>query len=79
MKDIAVWDKAAFIKFLRPGYGTLTATFDVSQEDMEEVVGALGTKEVYEKNHKVVLLNAENKSVMEVEKLLHFRKKKHRH
>ena len=35
--DYIVWDKSASIQFLQPGRGTVTATFHIPQDRIEEI------------------------------------------
>jgi hypothetical protein len=36
-RDYIVWDKAASVQFLKPGRGTVTATFHISPEQIAEM------------------------------------------
>jgi acyl-coenzyme A thioesterase PaaI-like protein len=43
-REYVVWDKAASIRFRRPGKETLYVEFDISDARLEEVVGAVKEK-----------------------------------
>jgi acyl-coenzyme A thioesterase PaaI-like protein len=75
-RDYIVWDKAASIQFLRPGRGTVTATFYIPQERVEEIRLAADMGEKIEPTFTVDVLDAQGKTVAHVEKLLYVRKKK---
>lgn len=73
-----VWDKAANIQFLQPGRGTVTATFHIPQERVDEIRSAADTNRKIEPTFTVEVLDAEGKAVARVEKLLYVRKKNER-
>lgn len=54
-----VWDKAASIRFRRPGRSTLYATFHVGDEEVSSVRAALNETEKVERNYVLDLVNAE--------------------
>lgn len=71
-KDYVIWDKAATIRFRRPGNQTLYAEFKIEDEFLDTVKSEL--KEVGEKDFTlhVNLVDADGKVYAEVEKLLYF-------
>ena len=71
-----VWDKAANIQFLQPGRGTVTATFHIPQERVDEIRSAADASRKIEPTFTVDVLDADGKAVARVEKLLYVRKKK---
>ena len=75
-RDYVVWDKAGAIRFLKPGRGTLTARFEVTQAMVDEVVARTAGGDKFEPTYSVDLVNAEGETVARVEKTLHIRKKK---
>ena len=70
-----VWDKAAHIQFLRPGRGTVTATFHVPPEKVDELRAAADRGEKIEPTFTVDGVDEQNETVARVEKLLYVRKK----
>ena len=68
-----VWDKAATIRFRRPGKGTVRATFHIPQERIDEIRAAADRGEKVEPVFKVDILDEEGEVVAEVEKLLYIR------
>ncbi len=74
-RDYIVWDKAASIQFLRPGRGTVTATFHIPPERVNEIRRAAEAAPKVEPTFSVELLDAHGEVVARVEKLLYVRKK----
>ncbi len=70
-----VWDKAASIQFLQPGRGTVTATFHIPPERIDEIRSAMDTNKKIEPTFAVDVLDTEGKAVAHVEKLLYVRRK----
>jgi len=74
-REYIVWDKAAGIKFIKPGRSTVSATFHISQEQMDEIIQATNSGKKYEPTFSVDVLDEEGQLVAQVEKLLYVRKK----
>ena len=74
--DYIVWDKSASIQFLQPGRGTVTATFHIPQERVEEIRRQADAGQKVEPVFSVDVLDAGGQAVARVEKLLYVRKKK---
>lgn len=74
-KDYIVWDKAASIRFKKPGRGKMTASFRLSEERIQEIRDALQSQPKIERVFTVEVKNESGDVVAEVEKLLHIRKK----
>lgn len=70
-----VWDKAARIQFVKPGRGTVTATFYIPPERIEEIRAAADRGEKIEPTFEVDVVDEQNQVVAHVEKLLYVRKK----
>jgi len=70
-----VWDKAATIQFLRPGRGTVTATFHVPQERVDKIRAAADRDGKVEPTFTVDVTDEQNQVIARVEKLLYVRKK----
>ncbi len=74
-KDYIVWDKAASIQFLKPGRGTVTATFHIPQERVDEIRAAADRDGKVEPTFTVDVIDDQNQAIARVEKLLYVRKK----
>ncbi len=70
-----VWDKAASIRFKKPGKGVMKASFHLSEEQIAEIRAAADTQPKVEPQFQVVVKDAEGNVVAEVDKLLYIRKK----
>ncbi len=70
-----VWDKAATIRFRRPGRGTVRATFHIPPERIAEIRVAADAQGKIEPTFEVAVLDDAGEVVAEVEKLLYVRKK----
>ena len=76
-KDYIVWDKSASIRFKKPGRGTVTASFRLSEPQVREIKQALNSPE-NEKIERVFTVEVKDESgsvVAQIEKLLRIRKK----
>ncbi len=70
-----VWDKAASIQFLKPGRGTVTATFHIPPERVDEIRAAADRGEKVEPTFTVDVVDNQDQVIAHVEKLLYVRKK----
>jgi hypothetical protein len=73
--DYIVWDKAATIRYRKPGRGTVRAEFRLADDQIDDVREKLKTLPKYE---PVFLIEVKDRSgvvIAEVEKVLHVRKK----
>lgn len=73
--DYVVWDKAAAIRFKKPGRGVVTADFALTQEQIDSVKRELETKEKLEVTYRAKVKNADGEIVAEIDKLISIRKK----
>lgn len=69
--EYVVWDKAAEIRFLKPGRETLYATFTLSDEEIAAVRGALEHEESVDRHYEVELVDESGTVHAEVEKTLY--------
>ncbi len=76
--DFIVWDKSASIRFRRPGKGTVSARFHISDERVEEIRQSVLEQGVVEPTFRTEVLGHEGKVVAEVEKRLYVRLKRDR-
>jgi acyl-coenzyme A thioesterase PaaI-like protein len=70
-----VWDKAASIRFRRPGRGPVRATFHIPAERVEEIRRAADASPKVEPVFRVEVLDEAGEVVAEVEKTLHVRRR----
>jgi len=70
-----VWDKAATIRFRRPGRGTVRARFHVPPEEVERIRRLADEQPKVEPTFNVEVVDEDGEVVAEVEKLLYVRKK----
>ena len=70
-----VWDKSAEIRFLKPGRGTVYATFELDQDEIDEVRRTVDEQGIYEPVFRVDVVNDDGDVVAEVDKTIHVRKK----
>jgi acyl-coenzyme A thioesterase PaaI-like protein len=73
--EYVVWDKAASIRFRRPGRSTLHARFVLSDAELDEVRAALAERPAIERTYFVELTDGDGVVCAEVEKVIHIRRK----
>lgn len=74
--DYIVWDKAATIRFKRPGKGTVKASFHIPAAQVEEIRSQADSQGKIEPLFKATITDAESNIVAEVDKLLYVRRRK---
>jgi acyl-coenzyme A thioesterase PaaI-like protein len=74
-RDYIVWDKAASIRYRKPGKGTVRAEFRLTDEHLDDIRDKLKTLPKYEPTFSVEVKDEAGVVIAEVEKLLHIRKK----
>jgi acyl-coenzyme A thioesterase PaaI-like protein len=72
-RGYVVWDKAATIRFRRPGRGAVHATFHIPLVRIEEIRAAADTRGKVEPTFRVDVLDDGGEVIAEVEKLLYVR------
>ena len=72
-RGYVVWDKAATIRFRRPGTGTVRATFHIPEERIREIRAAADRGEKVEPVFTVEIRDDQGEVIAEVEKLLYIR------
>lgn len=70
-----VWDKAASVRFHRPGRGTVRAEFRLTQQQLDSFRERLQTEEKIEPTFVVEIKDEAGEVVALVEKLLYIRRK----
>lgn len=73
--DYIVWDKAASIRFRKPGKGTMRAEFRLTQEQLDALRAQIDVHGKIEPTFTVQVRDDQGEVVAEVEKLLHIRRK----
>jgi hypothetical protein len=74
-RDYIVWDKAASIRYRKPGKGTVRAEFRLSDSQIDDIREKLKTLPKYEPVFSVAVKDEAGVVIAEVEKVLHVRKK----
>jgi hypothetical protein len=73
-RDYIVWDKAATIRYRKPGRGTVRAEFRLSDNQIEDIREKLKTLPKYEPVFSVTVKDEAGVVIAEVEKVIHVRK-----
>ena len=74
-REYIVWDKAASIRYRKPGRGTVRAEFRLSDSQIGDVREKLKTLSKYEPVFTIEVKDGAGVVIAEVEKVLHVRKK----
>ena len=74
--DYVVWDKAASIRFRKPGRTPLRATFRLDEAELAEVRQLLLEQPKVDRTYLIQLLDAEGVVHAEVEKVIHLSRRK---
>jgi hypothetical protein len=75
-REYVVWDKAASIRFRRPGRTTLHARFVLDQAELDAIRDALEEAPAIDRTYTVELVDADGVVHATVEKVIHIRRKK---
>jgi acyl-coenzyme A thioesterase PaaI-like protein len=70
-----VWDKAASIRFRKPGKSTLSARFVVDQAETEAIQAALAQQEAIDRVYQIDLVDPDGVVHASVEKTIYIRRK----
>ncbi len=73
--DTIVWDKAALIRFRRPGRSLLTAEFHLDDEELDAIRALLLTQPKVDRTYTVALVDAAGEVHAVVEKTIHLARK----
>jgi acyl-coenzyme A thioesterase PaaI-like protein len=73
--DYVVWDKAASIRFRKPGKRTLTARFVVDQAETEAIQAALADQPAIDRVYQIDLVDRDGVVHASVEKTIYIRRK----
>ncbi len=73
-KGYTVWDKAATIRFRKPGKTTLYARFALDEAELDAIRSALDTARSIDRVYTVMLTDAQGVVCAEVEKVIYIRR-----
>ena len=73
--EYVVWDKAATIRFRRPGTSALYAKFILTGEEVSAIKAALGTAPSIERSYLVELVDADGTLYASVDKTVYIKRK----
>ena len=74
-RDYLVWDKAATIRFRKPGKTTLYATFRITEDELDAIRAATATGEPVDRTYNVELVDAAGVVHASIDKIIYVRKK----
>jgi hypothetical protein len=75
-RDYVVWDKAATIRFKRPGQGRVYARFKLDRKRIDEIKALADQDPKVEPKFEVLITDSSGTVIAEVEKILHVSRKK---
>lgn len=70
-----VWDKAATIRFLKPGRSTLYARFVITDEEVAEILGLLESEASVDRVYRCDLVDESGTPHAEVDKVVYIRRR----
>jgi hypothetical protein len=73
--DYIIWDKSASIRFKRPGRSKVFAQFRIEEDRIQELRQELASKDKIEPVFHVTIVDENQETIAEVEKLIYIRKK----
>src|SRR5487761_1983201 len=73
-KDFVVWDKAATIRFRKPGRATLYARFSLDEAELQAIREQSQTARSLDRVYRIDLLDAQGVLHAEIEKVIHIRR-----
>jgi len=74
-RDYVVWDKAASIRFRKPGRSTLFATFHLDDAELEAIRSATATGEPVDRTYNIDLVDEEGVVHASVGKVIYVKRK----
>ncbi|MBA6392102.1 DUF4442 domain-containing protein [Colwellia sp. BRX10-3] len=75
-KDYVVWDKSADIDYIKPGKGTVTAEFIITDAFIEDILSHTAQGEKYLPEIPVYVKDAQGEVVAKLNRTLYIRRKK---
>ena len=77
-RDYIVWDKAAQIEFVKPGKGTVVATFDLDEATVDEIRAATAGGDKHLRWFETDVIDSDGDVVARVRKQIYARRKRDR-
>jgi acyl-coenzyme A thioesterase PaaI-like protein len=74
-RDYIVWDKAASIRFRKPGRSDLFAEFSINDADVADIKQRLTTEPKLDWQRSVLVKDKAGEVIAEIEKVIHVRRK----
>ncbi len=74
-RDYLIWDRGACIDYRKPGRGTVTAVFEWSEEQLQEIRARTAGGEKFEPERVLDITDAQGDVVARVEKTIYIRQK----
>ena len=74
-KEYIVWDKSATIEFIKPGKGTVSANFLVSDEMLAEIKQKTANGEKFLPTYPVTIIDESGEIIAKSNKTLYIRRK----
>jgi len=74
-REYVVWDKAASIRFRKPGRNTLHATFRIDDQELDAIRAATAAGEPVDRTYNVQLVDADGVVHASIEKVIYVRRK----
>ena len=74
-KDYIVWDKSADIEFIKPGTGTVSATFIITDDMLKEIKEKTANGDKFLPTYPVVIIDEQGEIVAKANKTLYIRRK----
>ena len=74
-RDFIVWDKAATIRFNKPGRGTLHAHFQISDQELAQIRALSAQARAIDRVYSVEFKDGDGQVIASIEKTLYIRRK----
>jgi hypothetical protein len=74
-REYIVWDKAASIRFRKPGRTDLFAEFKLSEQDIADIKNRLQTESKMDWERDVVVVDKDKQVIAEIKKVIYISKK----
>ncbi len=75
-KNYVVWDKSAQIEFIKPGLGTVSAGFIITEREVEYIIKQTAGGKKYFHDFMIEILDENGEPAAKVEKRLYIREKR---
>lgn len=74
--DYIVWDKAANIRFRKPGKTDLYAKFEITEQELVDIRNRLGSEPKMDFEKDVIVTDSSGETVAEIHKVVYIKRKK---